>query len=89
MRKNKELKRNEEEIKKTLVKLIERSKDAIEMVEKIDQCYAVLGQASDGDVSPEYQKEIDKRNKMKEDLNNSLNYYLGIYRKNFGEYKEL
>ncbi len=88
MNKREELKRNEEQIKSTLKKLIKKSKDGIKMIEQIEQCYGVIGEASEGKVSEEYKKEVEKRSQMKADLTNSMNYYLDMYKKNFGEYKE-
>ena len=87
--KKKNIKQTDEEIKETLVKLIKRSKEGIALIETIDNCYGVIGEASiDGSVSEEFLKEQEKRSQMKADLEKALNGYLRLYKEKFGEYKE-
>ena len=87
--KNNKINQKDEEIKATLETLIRRSKDGIAMIETIENCYNVLGQAAtDENQSEEYKKEIEKRSMMKKDLTDGLNRYLRLYKERFGEYKE-
>ena len=87
--KKKTIKQCDKDIKETLEKLIRRSKDGISMIEKIDNYYNMMGQlADDENKSQDLINEIEKRKLMKQDLTNSLNMYLEMYRERFGEYKE-
>ncbi len=88
-KKDKKLDSREEVIKSTLERLIRHSKEGIQMIEKVEECYGFMGQVStDENLSEEFKKEIENRNKMKEDLRKNLDEYLKMYRERFGEYKE-